>query len=129
MRAALVLWGVFLTGAAWADAVWVTPAGHPVAACTAYRPVAQGPKLCFARPLTQEAADLAACASEGGTARMSDSMKPAFVCGYPRLDAGKACKVSTDCELACDALSHECRAFSGMGQGLGAAGRSVQVVN
>ncbi|MCW1919992.1 hypothetical protein NX862_14625 [Rhodobacter sp. KR11] len=115
-----------------AEAKWVTPAGKPLTldSCSAYRSATSGgATVCYARRITKAPADLAACAADGGTPRLSDTMAPVFTCSFPRLDAGKACTKSTDCELACDALTRECRAFSAMGQILDKTGRSVQVVN
>jgi len=115
-----------------AEVLWVTPAGKVLTLdrCSAYRPASAGEAtICYGRKISHSAADLAACAADGGTPRLSDAMAPEFTCSFPHLDAGKACTTSTDCELACDALTRECRAFSAMGQVLDHDGHPVQVVN
>ena len=71
-----------------------------------------------------------ACQVAGGVPYLIGNMvgQP-LSCVAPAVDAGKACDRSSDCSVACDAKSHQCRAADPLGAVLDAKGREVWALN
>lgn len=115
-------------------AYWVTPAGHPVYTrkCDGNVPsTTGGPDICEYRVVTKfTAAEQAACEADGGSMTMSMLTGPdgPKVCRFPTADEGKTCSKGSDCTIACDADSHQCRGISGLGAILAEDGSVVEVV-
>ena len=110
---------------------WVTPSGVPIKAteCLWAKPSTPGePEVCRAKEISENPRDIAQCREEGGRNMLFSMLFPVYSCKYPAADAGKACKTRSDCELACDADAHQCRAFSSLGRTIDPNGEVVESV-
>lgn len=99
---------------------WVTPKGEAlaIAACEGQVPATGGgPAVCVSRQIDRSETAVASCKAEGGVdyEAWNRDGRP-LLCVYPAADAGKSCQRSSDCEIACDAATRQCRGIDGLGE-------------
>lgn len=134
-NAILFAGGLVLAAAATACApgvTWVTPTGTPIKGSDCLMkgsPTPESSNVCRAKQIRNTASDIAQCRAEGGYDMLYTMLSPdIYSCNYPAADDGKPCKTSEDCEIACDADSFTCRAFSGLGSTIDRDGYVVETV-